>query len=91
VEIILFGILTRSYLGSRYSAVKLILVALSMGQSSHVKQLTPPSGADPWTPLYVVPGEILHELRTINNNYTEGLHEFHVPGCLGECIVHGCA
>jgi hypothetical protein len=53
-----------------------MLVAVSLGQSSHVKQLTPPSGAEPWTPLYVVPGEI-NELHTIN---TEGFHEFHVPG-----------
>jgi len=59
VEIILFGILTRSYLGPRYPAVKLILVAVSKGQSSHVKQLKPPSGAEPWTPLYVVPVEIM--------------------------------
>ena len=55
------------------------------------KQLTPPSGSEPRTPLYVVSGEIRNELRTINNNYTEGLHEFHVPGCPGEYIMHGCA
>jgi len=66
-------------------------VALSLGQSSHFKQLTPSSGSESWAPLYVVPGEIRNELDTINNNYNEGLHEFHVPGCPGEYIVHGFA
>jgi len=65
-------------------------MALSLGQSSHVKQLTPLSGAEPRTPVYVVPNEIQNDLHTINN-YTEGLHEFRVPGYPGEYIVHGCA
>ena len=68
-----------------------MLVAVSLEQSSHVKKLTPPSGAEPWTPSYVVLGVILNELHTINSNYTEGLHEFHVPGCPGEYILHGRA